>query len=216
MINKNTKTEHITKKIIALILVLPLMSCINFTVKSSNVAGKITRLNREMPQVKADLELKKQLEKSIESGKKNFLYSNASSEVHFGRYYIDIVEGRVLLSGSVANNEIKKYIISKITENIKVRELLDELAVGDVKINTVNDFFIKRSIMTKIFFRTKIKSLNYEIRVVNGNTYIIGIAEDEEEMRLLANAISTVKGVKEVISYVITMEHNKKIKLEFL
>lgn len=216
MINKCTKIQHITKVIIISILVLPLMSCINFTVKSSNVAGKITRLNREMPQVKADLELKEQLEKSIESGKKNFLYSNTSSEVHFGKYNIDIVEGRVLLTGAVANNEIKKYIINKITENIKVRELLDELTVDNTKINTFSDFFIKRSIMMKIFFRTKIKSLNYEIRVVNGNTYIIGIAEDEEEMRLLANTISTVRGVKEVISYIITMENNKKIKLEFL
>ena len=69
---------------------------------------------------------------------------------------------------------------SKITENIKVRELLDELTVGNTKINTFNDFFIKRSIMMKIFFRTKIKSLNYEIRVVNGNTYIIGIADDDK------------------------------------
>ena len=213
---RNARIHFIINKILVLLLILPLTSCINFTVKSSDVANKITRMNREMPQVKADLELKEQIEKSIESDKKKFLYSNTSSEVHFGKYNIDIVEGRVLLTGAVANNEIKRYIISKITENIKVRELLDELTVGDTKINTFNDFFIKRSIMMKIFFRTKIKSLNYEIRVVNGNTYIIGIADDEEEMRLLANAISTVKGVKEVISYVITVEHNKKIKLEFL
>ena len=68
----------------------------------------------------------------------------------------------------------------------------------------------------KIFFRTKIKSLNYEVSVVNGSAYVIGIAENEEELKLLTHTISTVKGVKEVVSYVITVDSSKKIKLEFL
>lgn len=201
-------------KKLSLLFVLFLMSCIKITVTSSNVADKITRLNREMPQVKADLTLKKQLKHSIDIGKKSFLYSYNFKD--FGYYNINVIEGRVLLTGSVYNEEIKKYIIGKITENIKVRELMDELIVDRDINSSFKDFAIERSIAMKIFFRTKIKSLNYEVSVVNGSAYVIGIAENEEELKLLTHTISTVKGVKEVVSYVITVDSSKKIKLEFL
>lgn len=201
-------------KKLSLLFVLFLMSCMKITVTSSNVADKITRLNREMPQVKADLTLKKQLKHSIDIGKKSFLYSYNFKD--FGYYNINVIEGRVLLTGSVYNEEIKKYIIGKITENIKVRELMDELIVDRDINSSFKDFAIERSIAMKIFFRTKIKSLNYEVSVVNGSAYVIGIAENEEELKLLTHTISTVKGVKEVVSYVITVDSSKKIKLEFL
>lgn len=201
-------------KKLSLLFVLFLMSCMKITVTSSNVADKITRLNREMPQVKADLTLKKQLKYSIDIGKKSFLYSYNFKD--FGYYNINVIEGRVLLTGSVYNEEIKKYIIGKITENIKVRELMDELIVDRDINSSFKDFAIERSIAMKIFFRTKIKSLNYEVSVVNGSAYVIGIAENEEELKLLTHTISTVKGVKEVVSYVITVDSSKKIKLEFL
>ena len=206
-------TNNVKK--IFFILILLITSCMKITVTSSDVVNKISRLNREMPQVKADLALEKQLKHSINNGKKSFLYSHNLKD--FGYYNIDIVEGRVLLTGVVCDESIKSYIINKITENIKVRELLDELAVNRELINRkFNDFFVKRSIITKIFFKTKIKSLNYEISVVNGHTYIIGIAENQEELELLTKLVSTVKGVKEVVSYIITVDSNKKIKLEFL
>ncbi|MBO4957108.1 MAG: BON domain-containing protein [Rickettsiales bacterium] len=201
-------------KKLSLLFVLFLMSCMKITVTSSNVADKITRLNREMPQVKADLTLKKQLKHSIDIGKKSFLYSYNFKD--FGYYNINVIEGRVLLTGSVYNEEIKKYIIGKITENIKVRELMDELIVDRDINSSFKDFAIERSIAMKIFFRTKIKSLNYEVSVVNGSAYVIGIAENEEELKLLTHTISTVKGIKEVVSYVITVDSSKKIKLEFL
>lgn len=202
------------KIIVSILFSLVAVSCIKMTVIGSSTTSKITRLNREIPQVEADLNLKKHLKYSINSGKKKFLYSNGLKD--FGSYNLNVIEGRVLLTGVVHHEVVKDYIVKKITENIKVRELLNELNVSEDGISSFSDFWVKRSIIAKIFFKTKIKSLNYEISVVNGSVYIIGIAENKEELTLLTKTISTVRGVKEVISYVITVDSDKKIKIEFL
>ncbi len=202
-----------TKKIIFIFLILFNTNCVKFIATGSEVVSKTSRLNREIIQVKNDLNIEKQIQKSIDKNKSYFLKQQGLR--NFGRYYIDVLEGRVLLTGIVYNQEIKDYIINKITENLDVRELLDELKVGNVVYSNVYDFFLKRTIISKIFFKSNIKSLNYDISVVNGYVYIIGIAEDEQEANLIAKIISTVSGVKEVNSYIITINSDKKLKVNF-
>ncbi|MDR1498987.1 MAG: BON domain-containing protein [Rickettsiales bacterium] len=196
-----------------IILFLGSMACVKVIATGSTVVGKTTRLNREMVQVKADLRLRNQLIKAIDDGKKEFLQDNNLWE--FGIYEISIMEGRVLLTGVVRNDSTKNYIIKKIAENIKVRELLDELKVGNTKISRTKDFFIKKNLEAKLLFKYRIRSLNYEVSIMNGNAYLIGIAQDRTELELLANIASITKGVRKVISYVITVDSGKKIKIDF-
>lgn len=197
-------------KKILLISCIFLTSCLRITLTSGEMANKITGLNRDIIHVRADLELKKQLKESINESIDSFLLLNTSKK--FGYYDINIVEGRVLLTGSVREEMIKQIIEKKIKENIKVRELLSELIVSTTSKNHIKDYFIERMIKTKIFFKTKVRSMNYEISVMNGYVYIIGIANDEKELKLLTKTISTVRGVKEVVSYIITVDSDKKIK----
>ena len=197
-------------KKILLISCIFLTSCLRITLTSGEMANKITGLNRDIIHVRVDLELKKQLKESINESIDSFLLLNTSKK--FGYYDINIVEGRVLLTGSVREEMIKQIIEKKIKENIKVRELLSELIVSTTSKNHIKDYFIERMIKTKIFFKTKVRSMNYEISVMNGYVYIIGIANDEKELKLLTKTISTVRGVKEVVSYIITVDSDKKIK----
>lgn len=201
------------KGFIIYFLILLNVGCVRFIATGSDVVSKTSRLNREIIQVKNDLNLEKQLKKTIEQNKSFFLKQQGLKR--FGRYYINVLEGRVLLTGVVHNQESKDYIINKIREDTNVRELLDELKIGKVKYNNISDFFLKRSVIAKIFFKSDIKSLNYEISVVNGYVYIIGIAEDMKEANLIAKIISTVRGVEEVNSYIITVDSDKKLKVNF-
>ncbi len=201
------------KRIFFTFLILFSVSCVKFIATGSEVVSKTSRLNREIVQVKNDLNVEKQLKKNIIKNKTYFLKQQGLK--NFGRYYINVLEGRVLLSGIVYKQEVKDYIMEKIRENLEVREILDELKVGNVVYSNIYDFLLKRTIITKIFFKSNIKSLNYEISVVNGYVYIMGIAEDEEEAKLIAKIISTVSGVKEVNSYIITVNSDKKLKINF-
>ncbi len=201
------------KRIFFTFLILFSASCVKFIATGSEVVSKTSRLNREIVQVKNDLNIEKQLKKNIIKNKTYFLKQQGLK--NFGRYYINVLEGRVLLSGIVYNQEVKDYIIEKIRENLEVREILDELEVGNVVYSNISDFLLKRTIIAKIFFKSNIKSLNYEISVIDGYVYIIGIAEDEKEANLIAKIISTVSGVKEVNSYIITVNSDKKLKINF-
>ena len=68
----------------------------------------------------------------------------------------------------------------------------------------------------KIFFRSKIKSLNYEVSVIDSIAYVIGIAEDQEELELLLNLISTIRGIEKVVSHIITIDSKLKLKIEYI
>ena len=43
----------------------------------------------------------------------------------------------------------------------------------------------------KIFFRSKIKSLNYEVSVIDSIAYVIGIAEDQNPLMHLIPSLGT-------------------------
>jgi osmotically-inducible protein OsmY len=191
--------------------------CVKTVATGSKIANEITRLQRDANQVSADLMIEKLLRKDIEAHRKKFLYTNNLSD--FGYYDINVMEGRVLLSGIVFDSKTRDYLVDKVGENVKVRELLDELALesrrGLASIK-IRDYFLEKNINMKIFFSSHIKSLNYEVSVINGRVYVIGIAENAEEHELLTKIISTVNGVKEVVSYVITIDNPKKLKIEYI
>ena len=86
-------------KKVLLISMLFLTSCLRVTLTSGEVANKITGLNRDIVHVRADLELKKQLKQSIDNSKESFLIANNMR--NFGYYDINVIEGRVLLTGAV-------------------------------------------------------------------------------------------------------------------
>lgn len=186
--------------------------CVRFMATGSDVVDKTSRLNRTIGQVKYDLALESELVESIEKDR-NYILAQTNSK-KMGRYNIDVLEGRVLISGVVNNLDIKAYMISKIAENLKVREILDEIRIAKPKHTKIKDFFLRRTLISKIFLKSKIRSLNYEISVIEGYVGIIGIAEDEAEAELIAKIVSTVRGVKEVNSYIITKDSNKKLKTE--
>ncbi|MDR2077657.1 MAG: BON domain-containing protein [Rickettsiales bacterium] len=191
--------------------------CVRTVATGSKIAGEITRLYRDTNQVNADLMLEKLLRKDIETHRKKFLYTNNLSD--FGYYDIKVMEGRVLLSGIVFDSKTRDYLVDKVARNVKVRELLDELSMEERRGLTstkTRDYFLEKSINMKIFFSSKIRSLNYEASVINGRVYVIGIAKNNEEHESLVRIISMVSGVREVISYVITIDSPKKLKIEYI
>ncbi len=124
-----------------------------------------------------------------------------------------------MLTGVAFDTKTKSFLANKVTENLKVRCILNEVSVKDKKSFSfikMKDYFLEKSIYMKVFFKSKIKSLNYEVSVIDGIAYVIGIAEDQEEHELLLNLISTIKGIKQVVTHVITVDSDLKLKIEYI
>ncbi len=204
-------------------LLLPLISLItgsctkNVIIKGNEVIEKITRLYRDANQVKSDSMIEEQIKDSINKDKSSFLYANNLAD--FAYYDVKVMEGRVMLTGVAFDLKTKTFLTNKVTENLKVRSLLDEILIKDKKSFSfvrMKDYFLEKSIYMKVFFKSKIKSLNYEVSVMDGIAYVIGIAEDQEEHELLLNLISTIKGIKQVVTHVITVDSDLKLKIEYI
>lgn len=202
---------------LCLILVTVLSSCTKTVVKSSDIANKIIRLYRDSNQVKSDLMIEEQIKDSIDDEKSDFL--NRNNLADFAYYDVKVMEGRVMLTGVAFDSKTKTFLANKVMNNLKVRSLLNEIVVKEKKSlfsTKISDYFLEKNIHMKIFFRSKIKSLNYEVSVIDSIAYVIGIAEDQEELELLLNLISTIRGIEKVVSHVITIDSKLKLKIEYI
>lgn len=128
-------------------------------------------------------------------------YSNANMFLSVG---VTVLEGRVLLTGSVISQSCIDEAI-KIAWSIKgVREVMNELVVELKHIqDSANDTLIESAVNSKLLLEKNLMSTNYKVSVNNGNVFILGIAQSENEREKALEIAKIVKGVKRVVSYII-------------
>ncbi|MEK9645333.1 MAG: BON domain-containing protein, partial [Alphaproteobacteria bacterium] len=64
------------------------------------------------------------------------------------------------------------------------------------------DTIISTELKTKLLFDSKVSSINYSIETVDGVVYLIGIAQNREELNRVTNYARNLGYVKKVVSYV--------------
>ena len=112
--------------------------------------------------------------------------------------------GSVLLTGKVTKPE-NKIELTKIIWKIKgVREVNNEVQITDASsiINIARDIASMGEIKARIMTNKNINSLNFSIDVVNDIAYLSGIAENEEEMKLVKDNAASARFIKEVFNFI--------------
>ncbi len=122
----------------------------------------------------------------------------------FSKLDLNIREGRVLITGSVPNPDMRVEAVRLAWQVGGVKQILNEIKVddGDSLTTMLADSIITGSIKTKILFDKKIDSINYSIDTTDGNVYIMGIARDRKELSRVLKHAKETKMVTNVISYV--------------
>ena len=113
--------------------------------------------------------------------------------------------GSVLLTGKVKKPE-NKIELTKIIWKIKgVREVNNEVQIIDVSSikNIARDLASLGEIRARILTNKKINSLNFSIDVVNDIAYLSGIAESDEEMKLVKDNAASARFIKTVFNFII-------------
>ena len=129
---------------------------------------------------------------------------------------IEVVEGRVLLTGSVKKSKHRMDAIKLAWKVLGVREVINEIDVtekGGIKQYLI-DVKIKTQIRYKVISDKEISSINYNFEVVNGNLYIIGIAENKQELRKVVDHGNDIKGVVKVVSHAIMKNDPRRKKYQ--
>ncbi len=117
-------------------------------------------------------------------------------------------EGRVLLTGIVENQETRIEAVKKVWEVEGVQEVINEIQIGDkttIK-EYANDLWITTQIKALAAKEIGLRSLTYNFETIRGKVYIAGVTSRPAQLETLINVIKNVKGVKDIVNYVVVKE----------
>ena len=119
-----------------------------------------------------------------------------------------VVEGMVLLTGIVKNQESRIEAVKIVWEVDGVKEVINEIDIGDktsIK-EYANDVWITTQIKALAAKDIGLRSISYNVETIKGKVYLAGITSRPEQLETLVNITKSVKGVKEVVNYVVIKE----------
>ena len=121
---------------------------------------------------------------------------------------IEVTQGRVLLTGIVQKQETRIEAIRKVWEVERVREVINEIEIGDKSTikEYANDVWITAQVKTLAAKNVGWRALAYNFETIKGKVYIAGITSHKDQLNILIESIETIKGVNEIINYVIIKE----------
>ena len=119
-----------------------------------------------------------------------------------------VLEGRVLLTGLVENQEIRIDAVRRVWEIEGVKEVINEIEVGNRATlkDYGTDFWINTKAKALAAKTLGLRSLAYNFETIKGKVYIAGITSRPEQLDELIKAIKTIKGVSEIVNYVVIKE----------
>lgn len=117
---------------------------------------------------------------------------------------IKVIEGRVLLAGSVKKPDTQIDAVRLAWQVEGVREVINEIQISDQSGfgNYAQDVWISTQIRSRMLFASNIRSVNYSVITVNQTVYLMGIAQDRDELARALQVARTTDYVKQVISHV--------------
>jgi osmotically-inducible protein OsmY len=183
-------------KILALILVLPtLWGCPFVFLGAAATTGVVAAGESTVGTQIDDTKLYWQIKS---------LFLNKDAQDLFAGVNVKVIEGRVILTGKVKNADASVDAVKLAWQPEGVREVVNEIQIIEEQSlgEIAKSKWIKAQVIAKITATKDVRSLNYSVEVVNGVVYLMGIAQDTDELNIVTDIASTVKGVEKVVSHV--------------
>lgn len=117
---------------------------------------------------------------------------------------VNVQNGEVLLTGAAPNEEMHLDAVKIAWDCQGVKRVIDNIGRSEgASIGTyTKDTWITTQLKSSLMFDGDIQSRNYSIKTVSGQVYLMGIAQDQEELDKVINHASNTSGVEKVVSYV--------------
>jgi osmotically-inducible protein OsmY len=136
------------------------------------------------------------------------------SQSLFGDVSVDVIEGRVLLTGSVPTRE-DKIAASRIAwETEGVTAVEDEITVEEDSGTKayLTDVRISNTLRIKLLADVNVSSVNYNVETINRVVHLTGLAKSNEELDRVIRHAQSVKGVERVVSHVLTIDDPRRVR----
>jgi osmotically-inducible protein OsmY len=197
----------IFKKFLVVFTLIFATSCVETVVVGSLATGAVITRTKTFDDTRHDVVIATTLaSKFVSNGLKN---PNNSVD-------ITVNEGRVLLTG-VLTDSAKAKLASELAWKVEnVKEVIDEIQLREegFKLRNVtsalSDYLITGNVNTKLFLERKVSSVNYKITTVNKTVYLLGVAEDSEEMQRVLVVVSKIRGVEKLVNHVLLASDRRR------
>jgi osmotically-inducible protein OsmY len=107
-----------------------------------------------------------------------------ADEVLWREVSLQVQEGRVLLTGTVPDQDMRLEAVRLAWQVQGVKEVINEIEVVDSEglDGYALDTWISTQLKTKLLLDEQIYSLNYSVETVNRSVYLMGFARDQAEL----------------------------------
>jgi osmotically-inducible protein OsmY len=120
------------------------------------------------------------------------------------RIGLEVCEGRALLTGAVDDPKVRADAVHLAWKAYGVKEVINEIQVtaegGPLMI--ARDTWITTQLLSRITFDGTILAINYNIETVAGTVYLIGIAQNIDELDRVMAHTREITYVRKIISHV--------------
>lgn len=132
----------------------------------------------------------------------------------FRKVGVEVLEGRVLLTGTVPTPDDRVTATMVAWRSAGVREVINELQIVDRSsiVNFAKDSWITTQLRTKMLTDSEVFDINYSVETVNGSVYLLGIARSPDELERVTNYARNIRGVTRVVSHVRMKEEPQQPK----
>ena len=119
-----------------------------------------------------------------------------------------VLEGRVLLTGLVDNQEIRIDAVRLVWEVEGVKEIINEIEIGNR--STLKDYgsdlWINTQARAVAAKTVGLKAITFNFETIQGKIYVAGISSKPALLDEMVDALKNIKGVSEIVNYVIIKE----------
>lgn len=126
---------------------------------------------------------------------------------------IDVVEGRVMLTGVVKSQDLADKAAEIAWQANNVRQVYNDIQIGDdTLVDPARDRWITTTLRGRLLGDTGVFDVNYAITTSRSVVHIIGITQSQEEIdRVVAHA-SDIAYVRRIVKHVVLKNDPSRIQ----
>ncbi len=171
-----------------------LASCSQVILGGASSTGLIIVQERSSKQAAIDIIIKAQIEEAM--------FSNDYDRL-FSKVRVIVYEGRVLLVGTVVEENIKETANQMSWNTKNVKEVANYITIGkNDLIDYVKDTRISLELRTKMLTDKEVSEVNFSVTTENRILYLVGIAQNNKELSKVIEHASNIAGVKKIVNLI--------------
>ena len=191
---KNFLKNKIVSFLISAYSLCFLTSCSQVIMGGATSSSMIIVQERSAKQAAIDILIKAKIEEAM--------FSNNYDKL-FSKVRVIVYEGRVLLVGTVAEEKMKEKANQISWDTKDVKEVANYITIGkNDLIDYVKDTRISLELRAKMLTDKEVSEINYSVTTENRILYIVGIAQNNEELGKIIEHASNIAGVKKIVNLI--------------